>query len=357
MSSNNNEVHIEIDGIQAIGKPNETILTVAKRYGVYIPTLCHLDGLTPAGACRICIVEVERARLPVISCATPIMEGMKIKTDTEMLRKSRKMTLELLLSEHPHDCMVCEQNGNCELQNLAYEYKVDNIRFPIKTDKEPLDDTSEVLIRNPNLCILCGRCVRACKEITIRDVYDFSERGFETRIIAGLNQLQKDTECVSCGECVQACPVGAITEKPSFGKGRIFEFTKTKTTCSYCGVGCQMYLHVRDNKIIKATGVKDEVNDNNGSLCVKGRFGNDYIHSPERLTSPYIRVNGKLEKATWDEAYDYITEKLLSIKEKHGPDSIAGLSSAKCTNEENYLFQKLFRRIIGTNNVDHCARL
>ncbi len=351
------EIKLTIDAMQVIGYENDTILDTARRNNIYIPTLCYLEGLSYAGACRICIVEVERAKAPVAACTTPIFEGMVVKTNTDLIRDCRRINLELLLAEHPHDCIVCEQNGNCELQNLAYEYKISERRFPLSRKNEEIDSSSEVLIRDPNLCILCGRCVRACQEITVRDIYAFSERGFETKIVSGLNQLQRDTDCVSCGECVQSCPVGAITEKPSFGKGRSFEMTKVKTTCSYCGVGCQMYLHVKNNTIIKASGVKNEVNDNNGSLCVKGRFGNDYIHSAERLKNPLIREGKDFREVSWDEAYKYITEKLISIKKEHGADSIAGLASAKCTNEENYLFQKIFRGVIGTNNVDHCARL
>jgi predicted molibdopterin-dependent oxidoreductase YjgC len=208
-----------------------------------------------------------------------------------------------------------------------------------------------------NKCILCGRCIRACNEIQVNEVLDFSMRGFRAKVGPAFDTDYIDSECFFCGECVDSCPVGAITMKQARFQGRPWELKKVKTTCTYCGVGCQMDLNIHGGKIVKVTGNREYGQPNEGSLCVKGRFGMDFVHSPERLKTPLIRKDGELKEATWDEAYSFIAKKLASIKKKHGPDSIAGFSSARVTNEENYLFQKFMRAVIGTNNVDHCARL
>jgi predicted molibdopterin-dependent oxidoreductase YjgC len=208
-----------------------------------------------------------------------------------------------------------------------------------------------------NRCILCGRCVRACNEVQVNRVLDFQYRGAMTAVGPAYESVYEDSECVFCGECVSVCPVGALTEKMSRFHGRTWELERVRTTCTYCGVGCQFYLNVKDGEVVKVTSDYDLGEPNWGSLCVKGRFGYDFIHHKERLTKPLIKRDGKFEEATWEEALDLVSKKLTEAKEKTGPDSVAVLSSARCTNEENYLIQKLARAVVGTNNVDHCARL
>ncbi|MCK5733022.1 MAG: formate dehydrogenase subunit alpha, partial [Candidatus Latescibacteria bacterium] len=259
-------------------------------------------------------------------------------------------------SERPHECLLCESNGACELQDLAYELGIEQVRFPRRDPELSVDESSEVIRIDPNHCILCGRCVRACAEVTVQHVYDFANRGIESLIAAGLDQPLRETDCVSCGACVQVCPTGAITEKLARFQGRPWEFRTVRTTCIYCGVGCQMDLYIKDDRIVKVLGAEDAP-DNRGQLCVKGRFGLDFVHHPDRLTEPLIRRNGKLEPATWDDALELVASKFLGLKARYGGDALAGLSSAKCTNEENYVFQKFVRTAFGTNNVDHCARL
>jgi len=211
------------------------------------------------------------------------------------------------------------------------------------------------IIRDFSRCILCGRCVQACNDIQVNDAINFGYRGVEGKIIAAGDKALKDSDCVFCGECVQVCPVGALVEKNA-RFNRHWDHEKVRTTCSYCGVGCQMYLHVKDNKIVKVTGVEDEP-PNYGSLCVKGRFGYDFVGSPERLTTPLIKENGKFREASWDEALDLVADKFSTIKETHGSDSIGVLTSARVSNEENYIANKFTRAVLKTNNIDHCARL
>jgi predicted molibdopterin-dependent oxidoreductase YjgC len=346
-----------IDNRKIEAKPGQTILEVARENGIFIPTLCHYQKTTNVGACRVCVVEQEGARSLVASCCMPVSPNMVIKTDTPAVRAAQKMIVELLWSSGDHNCLTCAKNGECELQDLVYWLQIEKPRFEIEPPDYALDNSNTMILRDLNKCVLCGRCVRACNEIQVNEVLDFSMRGSKAKVGPAFDEDYINSSCVFCGECVQACPTGALTFKQAKYAGRPWELTKVRTTCAYCGVGCQMDLYVKDNKIVKVMGAADRVTPNQGSLCVKGRFGMDFVSHPSRLTKPLIRKNGELKEASWDEAFDFIAEKLAAIKEKNGPDSIAGLSSARATNEENYLFQKFMRAVIGTNNVDHCARL
>ena len=346
---------ITINGDEFSFKPGETILQVAERNGIDIPTLCYIKGSVPTGACRICVVEVKGARNLLPSCATPATNNMVVETESERVIKSRKLNIELLLASGHHNCITCEKNGDCRLQDLAYRYKVETVRFPeSKTQYET--ETNALIIRDFSRCILCGRCVQVCNEVQVNRAISYGYRGSASKIVAVGDLPLNESDCVFCGECVQACPVGALIESPSRFQGRPWEVEKVQTTCPYCGVGCQMNLHIKDNKVIKITGAED-VAPNFGSLCVKGRFGYDFINKPERLTAPLIKEGGSLKNASWDEALSLAAKRLGDIKSKYGPDSIGIFSSAKVTNEENYIAQKFARAVIGTNNVDHCARL
>ncbi len=348
---------LTIDGKEVTASPGQTILEVARENGIHIPTLCYFKGTTNVGACRVCAVEVENARSLVASCAMPVSAGMVVKTDTERVKTSRKMVVELIWASGNHNCLQCEKNGDCELQDLIYELGIDEPRFNIESPGYEIEDTNSMIQRDLNKCILCGRCVRVCNEIQVHEVLDFAMRGSHAKVGPAFDSAYIDSECVFCGSCVDACPVGALTFKQARFKGRPWELEKVKTTCPYCGVGCQLDLNVKDGKVVKVTTNPDYGQPNLGNLCSKGRFGMNFIDSPDRLKTPLIRKDGELQEASWDEAYDFIADKLAAIKEEHGADSIAGLASARCTNEENYLFQKFMRAVIGTNNVDHCARL
>ncbi len=351
------EVKLTINGKVVTAREGQTILEVATNNGIPIPTLCAMPelGFTP-GSCRVCVVEVEGVPNLVASCVYPVREGMIINTNNERVSKARKTVLELLISNHPLDCMTCEEAGSCSLQDLAYELGIKETRFQREERKIPLDESNPFIVRDLNKCILCGRCVEICNEIQQSHAIDVGYRGSKTKIIAGADTGLRYSQCVSCGQCVAVCPVGALIDKSAQGKGRAWEFQKVHTTCNYCGCGCGFDLNIKDGKVIKVTSNPASV-VNGINLCVKGRFGNDYIQREDRLTTPLIRKNGKLEPASWEEALQLISDRFKAIKEKEGSDSLAVLSSAKCTNEENFLLMKFARAVLGTNNVDHCARL
>ncbi len=351
-------VNLTIDG-QAIEVPaGSTILAAAKTLGIDIPTLCHLDMEKQfnqqAAACRVCVVEIEKRRNLAPACATSVMEGMVILTESPRVVEARKTVINLMLSDHPLDCLTCGQAGNCSLQDLCYRYDIEQTDYPGMRNDFPLDDSNEFYVRNLNKCVACRRCVQICSNYQQTNAIGFGNRGFTTHPVAPFDKKMTDSICVSCGNCVSACPTGALQPK-SKEKFRFWEVDRVKTTCSYCGVGCEMNLLVKNNKVVGVEPSNGAANE--GLLCVKGKFGYNFINHPDRLTTPLIKKDGKLVPASWDEAYELIARKLNETKSNFGADALAGFASARVTNEENYLFMKMVRAVFGTNNVDHCARL
>lgn len=348
-------VKLIIDGREIEVPAGTTILNAAEQAGIHIPRLCYEPDLSPWGACRLCVVEVQgMSKLPA-SCVTIVKPGMVVQTQSPAVMEARRTILELLIANHPQDCLTCEKMGTCKLAQYCYEYGVKTTTLQGERHNYAVDDSNPFIVRDPNKCILCGKCIRACAEITGKNNLDFAHRGFDMKATTFYDVPFVESDCVFCGNCVSVCPTGALMEKQMQGKVRHWEYQKVRTTCPFCGTGCNFDLCVKDGKVVGVVSDPESV-VNGRALCIKGRFGWDYIYSDRRLTSPLIKRDGKFEPASWDEALDLIADRLSEIKAKYGPDSFASLSSARCTNEENYLVQKFTRAVMGTNNVDHCAR-
>jgi NADP-reducing hydrogenase subunit HndD len=350
------KITLTLDGRPITAFQGETIMEAADNAGVRIPRLCRHPKLKPSSSCRLCLVEVGGSRVLASACSRPVEEGMEIATNSERVTMARRVVLELLLSDHPGDCLTCEQSGSCELQDYAYEYEVDGYRYAGERHLYPVDDANPFITRDFEKCIKCYRCGQACQEIQFCEVIDYTGRGFNTMVTSALDRPLPETDCVYCGRCVSVCPVGALTEKVSRFGGRSKDLKKTHTTCPYCGVGCSLVLETDGKRIVRVSS-DEESPVNKGSLCVKGRFGFGFVDSANRLTTPLIRKDGELVPAAWDEAVKLVAEKIKATKKASGADSIAFLASSKCTNEENYVMQKFARAGVGTNNIDNCARL
>ena len=343
-------------------KEGESILNFVKRIEgeKIIPTLCDAPNLEAFGSCRVCSVEVSLEAngktKTVASCHTPVTNGIFIYPETQQILELRKNIIELVLTDHPLDCLTCEVNGNCELQDVAAKVGITEVRYPEGANHlGKTKDISHPYMRSElSKCINCYRCVRACDEVQGEMVLTMAGRGFDAHIVKGFDQSFMDSDCVSCGACAQACPTNAISDV--FQSKSIQGTKKTRTICTYCGVGCNLEVATVGGKI-KSIQAPYEAEANGGHTCLKGRYAFKFYDHPDRLTSPMIKRNGEFEKVTWEEAYDFIADNLNRIKTTNGPDAIAGISSARTPNEENYLMQKFIRAVIGTNNIDCCARV
>ncbi|HXE97804.1 MAG TPA: molybdopterin-dependent oxidoreductase [Dongiaceae bacterium] len=339
-------VNLTIDDKQFTAPKTATIYEAAKLNGIRIPILCHDKKLKPFGACRMCLVEVEQMKgRQIPACTTPVTEGMIIRTSTPDIIKARKMVLELLLLNHPIDCPVCDKGGDCDLQNLTYEYKVSANRFTDEKFHHEIDYNNPLIERDMNRCVLCGKCARICDEIVSFGALTFIDRGIETKIGC---EFDDALNCEFCGSCVSVCPVGSLLARPFKFKARWWALTKQTSVCSYCGTGCNLTLGVKDNKV--QTTVYDENQGfHNGQLCVRGRFGYQFINSDKRLTKPLVRKNGSLTESTWDEALEIVAGRLK------GGSAVAALATPRLTNEELALFKKLLLENVGSKNFDHAA--
>jgi formate dehydrogenase major subunit len=334
----------------------ETVLDVARRNGIYIPSLCYHPKTGQTSKCRVCIVSVEGMKGYQTSCNLKVKDGMKIVTTSEEIRTSQKLVVDLMLAGGRHDCLSCEKSGSCELQDVCYYLGIERTSFA-ESPTGHKDTSSEFVVIDHDKCIKCGRCVTACNENVVNEVLSFGYRGRNTTVICDTDLPMGESSCVQCGECVQTCPTGALTNKKARGLGRDSHLEKVNTTCPYCGVGCQLVLHVdrEHNKVVRVSG--RDAAPNYGMLCVKGRYGYEFHASPKRLRYPMIKKNGKHERVSWDEALDYTASRIKSIVEKNGPDVFSAFGSGRITNENNYAVQKFTRAVIKTNNVDHCARV
>ena len=345
-----------LDGRKVELRPGETVLEAARRAGIAIPTLCYDPRLDAAGSCRLCMVRVEGRATPAAACVLPAEPGIEVSSEDGELRAYRRTLLEMVLSENPSgECPRCSRLGPCELHTLAAEYGARADRFGGATSGELKDDDNPFIVRDYTRCIYCYRCTRVCGEVEMAHAIVPAGRGFATRIAAPFDGGLKGSPCTFCGQCVQTCPTGALSDKKMSGKARAGEVARVPTVCNFCGTGCGIYLHVAGGRVIGVTP-DFQAPANEGALCVKGQFAWDFIHSPERLTAPLIKVDGRFRHATWDEALDLIASRFRDTRERHGPDAFCLWASARAVSEANYLFQKLARAVIGTNNVDNCAR-
>jgi formate dehydrogenase major subunit len=338
------EINLNINSKNVKGREGDTVLEVCKRNDIYIPTLCHMDGLSNNPSCRMCIVEIEGERRVTPSCTYPARDGLVVKTHTEKLEKYRRQILELLFTERNHFCMFCEKSGDCELQSLAYLYQMQNVRYSYLSPQLPVDALSQFLAIDHSRCILCGRCVRACNEVAAGYTLDFGGRGGKTSIVADVNQQLNESSCTQCGACLQSCPTGAIMSKVSMYKGKTESCQQLSTVCPGCGIGCEINVFVKDNNIVR---IKSPViSSPRGALCKIGRF--DILrHEGIRVTSPSIRnKDGILEVCTLEKAISVVAQKMHELKNDFG-----GMISTQCTNESMAAFRQLFDKS-GSNLID-----
>jgi formate dehydrogenase alpha subunit len=373
---------ITIDGRVLDFTADATVMEVALANGIDIPRLCYHPELRPSGGCRLCLVEVEGAKTAP-ACGLACRDGMVVTTVTDALSRMRREIIDLFVSEHPLACSTCEANGACDLQRYAEMFGLTESSFETEVIRTLYQDDNPFFVRDHQYCILCGKCVRACDEVVGVNAIDYAGRGFESHIATPFDGLMIDSSCVFCGSCVQVCPTAALLPTSRLGRGRDADFGRVRTVCGYCGVGCGIEYAVQDGEIVYASGYAGAP-VNGEFLCVKGRSGWDFVSSPDRLTMPLLRrdlayelglteepwespdasplasrsadLSGYLP-VSWDVALDVVADRFAAVVTEYGPDAVAGLASARCTNEENYLFQKFIRVGIGTNNVDHCARL
>jgi len=342
-----NQIKLTIDGMPVEVERGRTILDAAQSAGIRIPTLCQDRRLTPLGACCICVVQ-ERGKSELLpACFTPAKEGMEILTQSPQIFKSRRLQLQFILLNHPMICPWCEKEGECVLQTLVYEYGVEETRLPWERITFPLDDFSPLLQRDPNKCILCGRCARICDEVQGVGELSFTRRGIKTAIDT---DFHRPIQCEFCGQCLDTCPVGAITSDCFDYTTKVWELRETTTPCPYCGCGCLLTIGSKEGEIKRVFSDPGK-GPSDGNLCVKGRFGWDFIDHPERIQAPLLRVNGAFQEVSWEEALGFVAQQLEAIKDQFGPEAIGSMVSRRLTNEEYHLFGRLFRGALGTSQI------
>src|SRR5215472_8153728 len=353
-------VTLEIDGAQVTVPAGTSVMQAAMLAGMKVPKLCATDSVEPFGSCRLCLVEIEGRKGYPASCTTPAEAGMKVRTQSEKLSNLRRGVMELYISDHPLDCLTCPANGNCELQDMAGVVGLREVRYGYEGENhihnQKKDESNPYFTYDPSKCIVCSRCVRACEEVQGTFALTIEGRGFESRVSAGMHESFLGSECVSCGACVQACPTATLQEKSVIQWGQPEK--SVITTCAYCGVGCSFRAEMQGERVVRMVPYKDG-KANHGHSCVKGRFAWGYATHKDRITKPMIRkrITDPWKEVTWDEAIGHAASEFKRIQAKYGRDSIGGISSSRCTNEETYLVQKMIRAAFGNNNTDTCARV
>ena len=352
-------VTLEIDGVEISVAEGTSVIAAAVDAGVRVPKLCATDSLEAFGSCRLCLVEIEGRKGYPASCTTMVAPGMKVRTQTPKLADLRRGVMELYISDHPLDCLTCSANGNCELQDMAGVVGLREVRYGYEGEnhlKAEKDNSNPYFSFDPSKCIVCSRCVRACEETQGTFALTIDGRGFASMVSPSENQPFMESECVSCGACVQACPTATLMEKSVIDKGQADH--SVTTTCAYCGVGCSFRAEMKGAEVVRMVPNK-EGKANHGHSCVKGRFAFGYATHPDRIKTPMIRskITDPWRVVSWDEAINHAASEFRRIQAKYGRDSVGGITSSRCTNEETYLVQKLVRAAFGNNNVDTCARV
>lgn len=347
-------ITITLNGAEVSGYPGMTILELARESGVEIPTLCHDSNLSPTGACRICLVENEQSGALLASCVTPIASGMVINTHSSRVVEHRKTIIKLMLASHPDSCLVCDKGNRCQLRQIASDIGIGLSALQRIPQLVTIKEVNPFIERDLTKCILCAKCIRACQELVVEGAIDYFRRGFVAKPATVNDSALDDSECTFCGTCIALCPTGALMEKDRTYGGT----TKatTETTCPFCGCGCSICLEVKDNQIVRVTPGKEEP-VNRGALCVRGSYGCDFVHSPDRLTKPLVRRDKTFEEVSWEEALKQVAAGFKRIKDERGSDCLAVLGSSKCTNEDNYVLQRFARCVLQTNNIDSGSRL
>jgi len=345
------DISLTINGTRISCPAGTSILEAAGEHGIEIPTLCHHPDLEPYGACRLCLVEDQQSGRIMASCVTPAGPGMEILTHSPRVLRHRRNILRLMMAEHPESCLVCSKGNRCQLRQLAGQMDIGESGLYPTPNYKPIEQANPFIVRDLSKCILCGKCIRADHELVAVGAIDYHHRGFASRPATLYDLPLESSACTFCGTCVSICPTGALM--PVIDNWAGTPEQETATTCGFCGVGCSLLMGTVDHKVVEVnpSGISDSVN--RATLCVRGHFAHDFLNSRDRLTRPLIRKNGDLTPISWDQALDYAADRLLSIKKDYGPQSIAFLGSSKCTNEENYLFQKIARVLLGTHNVDN----
>ena len=352
-------VTLQIYGMTVTVPAGTSLMRAASGAGVKVPKLCATDSIEPFGSCRLCLVEIDGRKGYPASCTTNCEDGMVVRTQSSKLADIRRGVMELYISDHPLDCLTCSANGNCELQDMAGVVGLREVRYGYEGKnhiKETKDESNPYFTYDPSKCIVCSRCVRACEETQGTFALTIGARGFESRVVAGLQETFLDSECLSCGACIQACPTATLSEKSIIEMGQPDH--STVTTCAYCGVGCSFRAEMQGNRVVRMVPNKDG-HANHGHSCVKGRFAWGYATHADRIKTPMIRdnISDPWREVSWDEAIGFAANKFKGIQAKYGKESVGGITSSRCTNEETYLVQKFVRAVFGNNNVDTCARV